>query len=113
MQGQTNPFKVYDGVAGNFLQEISKGLLPLLWLLSKPKPYENPQVNINEYFRVFSASFMKIVMKDLLLEKFGIRRIFCMRFMCILASVVCVYLRCVPGHSSLCSSTLAWSMCFS
>lgn len=60
MQGQTSLFKVYDGVAGNFSQEVSKGLLPLLWLLSKPKPHENPQININEYFRVFSASFMKI-----------------------------------------------------
>lgn len=60
MQGQTSPFKVCDGVAENFLQEISKGLLPLLWLLSKPKPHDNPQINISEYFRVFSASFMKI-----------------------------------------------------
>jgi len=59
-QEQEILFKVYEGVARYFLQEKSKGLLPLLWRLSKPKPQETPHINVNEYFRVFSVSFMKI-----------------------------------------------------
>jgi len=46
-------------------------------------------------------------MKDLLLENFGIWRVFCMHLMCIPASVVCVYVRCITGHSFLCLFTLA------
>lgn len=59
-QEQAVLFKVCEGVGWHFLQENSKGSLPLLWLLSEPKPQETPQVNVNEYFRVFSVSFMII-----------------------------------------------------
>lgn len=97
-QEQAILFKVYEGIAWHFLQENSKGSLPLLWLLSKPKPQETPQINVKKYFRVFSVHFMKIVIKDLLLENFVMWRVFCMCLMCIPASVVCVYWRWLTGQ---------------